>query len=90
MGTHHDLAQEFPELKDDIHAMKTTDAHFRRLAEEYENICKELHRAQDGAGAMDDAQAEALKKQRLCLKDDLYAMLRLHQSGAGGGKKTVF
>lgn len=80
MGTHHDLAQDFPELKDDIHAMKMTDAHFRRLAEEYEAVCKELHRAQDGAGVMDDAHAEELKKQRLTLKDDLFAMLRLHQA----------
>lgn len=80
MGTHHDLAQDFPELKDDIHAMKMTDAHFRRLAEEYEAVCKELHRAQDGAGVMDDAHAEELKKQRVTLKDDLFSMLRLHQA----------
>ncbi|HCS24158.1 MAG TPA: DUF465 domain-containing protein [Alphaproteobacteria bacterium] len=80
MGTHHDLAQDFPELKDDIHAMKMADAHFRRLAEEYEAVCKELHRAQDGAGVMDDAHAEELKKQRVTLKDDLFAMLRLHQA----------
>lgn len=80
MSAHHDLAQEFPEFKDDIHAMKMTDAHFRRLAEEYEGVCKELHRAQDGAGAMDDAHAQELKKQRLSLKYDLFAMLRLHQA----------
>lgn len=80
MSTHHDLAQDFPELKDDIHAMKMTDAHFRRMAEEYESVCKELHRAQDGAGVIDDSHAEELKKQRMSLKDDLFAMLRLYQT----------
>ena len=82
MTAHHDLAHEFPEMKGDIHDMKMTDAHFRRMAEEYESICKELHRAQDGAGVIDDPHAESLKKQRMLLKDDLFAMLRIHQAAS--------
>ena len=32
--TAHDLAHEFPEMKDAIHALKETDNHFRRLFDE--------------------------------------------------------
>jgi len=88
MTAHHDLAQEFPEMKGDIHAMKMTDAHFRRMAEEYESVCKELHRVQDGAGAIDDSHAERLKKQRLSLKYDLFLMLSLHRAAQTAGKRA--
>ena len=80
MTVHHDLAGEFPEMKNDIHELKMTDAHFRHLSEKYAGICKELHRVLDGAGVIGDACAEDLKKQRLMLKDDLFQMLRTHQA----------
>jgi hypothetical protein len=76
MLSHHDLAQEFPEMKDAIHNLKLSDQHFARLASEYEDIAKELHRADEGAGAIDDLRAEKLKKQRAELKDQLYALLK--------------
>jgi uncharacterized protein YdcH (DUF465 family) len=69
---HLDLAHEFPEMKDAIHVLKTSDNHFRRLFDEYESVAKELYR--DGA-VMGDAQAEEFKKRRLDLKDQLYKSL---------------
>ncbi|MBI1215863.1 MAG: DUF465 domain-containing protein [Alphaproteobacteria bacterium] len=72
----HDLAHEFPEMKDAIHALKTTDTHFKKLFEEYEDIAKELENAEEGAGGISDAHAEELKKKRLELKDQLYGMLK--------------
>lgn len=84
MTQHHDLATEFPDMKHEIHALKITDAHFRKLSEAYEDVSKELHRAQDGAGAVGDAHAEDLKKKRLALKDDLYLMLRMKQASEAG------
>ena len=39
---HHPLAKDFPELKDKIHALKTTNAHFAKLEREYEDIDKAI------------------------------------------------
>lgn len=75
MAQHTDLAHDFPEMKEAIHLLKSNDAHFKKLFEQFEAIAKELHRADDGAGGMSDAHAEELKKQRLALKDEMYQML---------------
>lgn len=71
----HNLAEEFPEYKDAIHDLKASDAHFKRLFDEYEEISKELHRFGEGADGISDAHAEELKKKRLELKDALFAVL---------------
>jgi uncharacterized protein YdcH (DUF465 family) len=80
MPTHQDLAHDFPEMKDAIHALKTSDNHFKRLFDEYEAVSKELHR--DGE-TMCDERAEDCKKRRLELKDELYKMMKEHS-----GKKS--
>ena len=76
MAFQHDLAHEFPELKDAIHKLKTSDAHFKRLFEEYDVVAKELHRFGEGSAGISDEHAEELKKKRLELKDTLYGMLK--------------
>jgi uncharacterized protein YdcH (DUF465 family) len=73
---HHDLAAEFPEFKGKIHTLKISDNHFKRLFDEYEALCKQLHRYDEGAGAIADESAENMKKQRLALKDQLFDMLK--------------
>lgn len=83
MAYQHDLAHEFPEMKEAIHALKTTDAHFKNLFDRYETVSKELHRWDEGAAGISDEHAEELKKTRLTLKDELYAML-----SKASGKKT--
>lgn len=85
MQTHHDLAREFPEMKDAITALKTGDAHFRKLFDEYDGIVRELHRVAEGAGAIDDEAAEHMKKRRAVLKDELFGMLKKETGGCGKG-----
>ena len=41
---HHPLHSEFPDQLEAIHKLKETNAHFRRLMEEYEAIDKEIYR----------------------------------------------
>lgn len=89
MTQHHDLASEFPDMKREIHDLKMTDAHFRRLFDSYDEVSKELYRALDGAGGISDDHAETLKKKRLALKDDLYLMLRMKQAADGGCGRKV-
>ncbi len=71
----HELAAEFPELKDRIHKLKTSDAHFARLFESYHDVNREIHRAEAAGLNISDEHYEDLKKQRMVLKDQLYQML---------------
>ena len=76
LGEHHDLAHEFPDYKDKIHALKISDAHFEKLHQEYEMIDKEIYRIEQQIETPSDEYTEQLKKKRALLKDQLYAMLR--------------
>jgi uncharacterized protein YdcH (DUF465 family) len=73
---HHDLAHEFPEYRDRIHHLKMTDGHFARLAGDYHDLQRVLHRVEAGIETPSDAYVEDLKKQRLHLKDHIFALLQ--------------
>lgn len=70
------LAEEFPQWREQIHALKQSDAHFARQFEEYNTIAHAVHRIESGAEASSDEWLETLKKQRLQLKDALLAQLK--------------
>lgn len=71
----HELADEFPDLTDRIHELKTSNAHFQRLFDEYHEINREIHRAEASGLNITDEHYEELKKKRMALKDEIYAML---------------
>ena len=71
----HELADDFPEFKQRIHDLKTTDAHFARLFDEYHSVNREVHRIEAAGVNVADEQFESLKLKRLHLKDELYKML---------------
>lgn len=71
----HELASEFPDLKEKIHDLKTSNTHFARLFYEYERLNKEILQIERGEVGASDAYLEELKKKRLYVKDELYAML---------------
>ncbi|MDD3575323.1 YdcH family protein [Halothiobacillus sp.] len=72
---HHDLVHEFPEHKDRIHTLKMENKHFANLFEKYQEVNNEIEQAEKNDLPISDEHAETLKKQRLELKDQLYAML---------------
>lgn len=74
--SHHPLIEEFAEHKDTIHQLKLNNAHFRRLAHEYEGIDKSIFRAEQGIEIVNDEYLESIKKERLHLKDLIYSMLK--------------
>jgi hypothetical protein len=53
-----------------------SNAHFSRLAHEYEGIDKSIFRAEQGIEIVNDDYLERIKKERLHLKDLIYSMLR--------------
>ena len=72
----HPLGRDFPELKSRIHELKTGNAHFRTLMERYESTDRDVVRAEQGLDHLSDQALEALKVERVKLKDELYAALK--------------
>lgn len=73
--TPHELAAEFPQDVERIHALKLANAHFARLCEQYHEVNRAIHRAETRVEAMGEQQESALRRQRLALKDEIAAML---------------
>lgn len=72
----HSLINEFPEFRNQIHSLKSTDGRFMRLFNEYDHVEHEVHRIESGAESASDAHLETLKKRRLGLKDELFSILK--------------
>ncbi len=73
--TPHELAEEFPEAADKIHALKASDAHFAHLAEDYHAVNREIHRLETRVETASEQYEEGLRKKRMNLKDQIAAIL---------------
>jgi uncharacterized protein YdcH (DUF465 family) len=73
--THQELADIFPEYKDKIHTLKTSDKHFARLAKKHHKTNRKIHRYETGVKATSDFHLEDLKKKRLYLLDIIQHIL---------------
>jgi uncharacterized protein len=73
--TPHDLADDFPDQTDRIHTLKTENAHFAKLVEEYHEVNRAVHRAETGVEPCEDLAEVAMRKTRMRLKDQIAAML---------------
>ena len=71
----HDLIHEFPEHKETIHVLKTTNNHFARLFKEYHTIDKEVHRIEENVETPSDSYTNERKSNRLKLKDELHQLI---------------
>lgn len=74
--TPHELREDFPEFEARIHALKENDQHFRRLAEEYHSVNREVHRIEIGEEHLSQGAIEEIRKKRMRLKDEIYSMLK--------------
>lgn len=77
----HDLLHELPKSKQIIHDLKMNNKHFSRLFDQYHDVDHEVHRIESGAENSSDEYLETKKKERLHLKDQLYAMIQEHDAG---------
>ena len=71
--TPNELTQIFARDRELMTRLKQDDAHFARLAEEYHEINREVHRIEAETEAASDERTEALKKKRLALLDEITA-----------------
>ncbi|MEC3860367.1 DUF465 domain-containing protein [Mesobacterium sp. TK19101] len=73
--TPHELHEEFPELAAKITELKQADSHFARLADQYHDLNRQVHRAETNVEPMDTLAETDLRKQRAALKDEIYKLL---------------
>jgi len=74
-GEHHDLVHELPEFREKIHELKVNNNHFAKLFDQYHEVDHEVRRIEQELETPSDEYTEELKKKRLSLKDELFAML---------------
>ena len=70
-NTPHDIHEEFPEQADQIHRLKTTDAHFARLIDDYNELNRTIHRVESRVEPTSEDVEEDLKRRRVHLKDEI-------------------
>lgn len=75
-NTPHELAEEFPELVELMSSLKTDDAHFAKLFDEYHDVNRAVHRAETLVEPMEDLAEGELRKRRAALKDEIYTYLK--------------
>ncbi len=72
----HDLIHELPEYKDRIRELKMTNRRFATQFEKYHDTDHAVLRVEEGFENTSDEYLEELKKKRLALKDELFAMIK--------------
>ncbi|MDO7252455.1 YdcH family protein [Helicobacter cappadocius] len=65
----------FHEYRDEISALKAKNAHFEKIFEEHNELDKKVTNAENGLNPLSDIELDKLKKQKLKLKDEVYAMI---------------
>jgi uncharacterized protein YdcH (DUF465 family) len=73
--TPHELHEEFPDKVEKISELKTSDAHFARLAEEYHALNRQVHRAETNVEPVAELAEVEMRKKRAALKDEIYLLL---------------
>lgn len=74
-NTPHELAEEFPDMADRIHALKTSDSRFARLVDEYHEVNRQIHRIETRVEPASEDVEEEFKRRRVRLKDEIAQVL---------------
>ena len=73
--TPNELTEIFRRDRELVTRLKQDNAHYTRLADEYHEVNREVHRIESEAEAASDERSEALKKKRLGLLDEITAII---------------
>ncbi len=74
-NTPHELAEEFPQHFELMHRLKTEDAHFAKLFDEYHEVNRAVHRAESRVDVIDQSAEETLRRRRMAIKDQIFGYL---------------
>lgn len=73
--TPNELTEIFRRDRDLLTSLKAQDAHYARLADQYHEVNREVHRIEVEAEAASDERTDLLKRQRLALLDEITAIV---------------
>ncbi len=73
--TPHELAEEFPDKVAAMSVLKQSDAHFAKLADEYHEVNRAVHRAETNVEPIEELAEVDLRKKRSALKDEIWGIL---------------
>jgi hypothetical protein len=83
---HHDLYQDFPEMRDAIDILNAGNAHFASLHASYSRLTGKVEDLEEHDMPVADFTLEDMKKQRVKLKDELYHLLLAFRAGQQAGR----
>lgn len=83
---HHDLEQDFPDMKDAIAVLKSGNAHFSTLYATYNRLTGKVEDLEEHDMPVSDFTLEDMKKQRVKLKDELYHLMLAFRAGQQSAK----
>ncbi|MBU6304276.1 MAG: DUF465 domain-containing protein [Betaproteobacteria bacterium] len=66
----------FPEYRDLISKLKTSDHHFTRLFDQHNDLDQRIKNMENHIALGTHEEIEVLKKEKLMLKDRLYSILK--------------
>jgi hypothetical protein len=66
----------FPEYRDLITQLKTTDRHFLRLFDQHNGLDQTIKNLEESISPASHEEIERLKKEKLLLKDQIYTVLK--------------
>lgn len=69
------------EYRDEITALKQENAHFAKIFEKHNELDDKITNIEAGREHMDQLELETLKKEKLKLKDEAYAMIMEYKKG---------
>jgi uncharacterized protein len=72
----------FPEYRDLISRLKTSDLHFQHLFDKHNALDQQIKNMESHIEPGTPAEIEVLKKEKLLLKDQLYTVLRKAQAAS--------
>ncbi len=78
---HHDLYNEFPDMRDAIDAMKAGSGHFVGLFARYDRLTGKVENLEEHDMPVADFTLEDMKKARVKLKDEIYQLLMAFRVG---------
>lgn len=73
--TPHELLADLPEHADTIAKLKSENAHFARLYDEYHEINRQVHRSEAQIEPTTELAEVEMRKKRAGLKDQLWHMI---------------
>ena len=75
-NTPHTLQEEFPGEAARITELKTSNARFAKLLEEYDEVNDKVHRAESRIDTVSEEHEDGLRRNRSRIKDQIWVMIR--------------